>query len=153
MKHWWQNLNERERLWVLVAGVLVIAMLLWLTLGKALSHHYQALQHNVTKAREIQQTMQQYRASLAHTPGKAMPENLYAVVAGLLAQYQLDGEGSSSQEKEKNVISLSLTAKPFDAVIRLLAHLERDYNTYAVSMTFKPSDKSGLVDAEIQLKR
>ena len=55
MKVWWQNLNERERLWVTLAGVLVAAMLLWLTLGKALLGHYQLLQHDLTTAREVQQ--------------------------------------------------------------------------------------------------
>ncbi|MDX9987725.1 type II secretion system protein GspM [Thiothrix unzii] len=157
MKVWWQNLNERERLWVTLAGVLVAAMLLWLTLGKALLGHYQLLQHDLTTAREVQQKMQQQRDTIMQARGKpaasASGENLYAAVAGLLAQYQLDGAGSNSQEKDENAVGLTLTGKPFDAVIRFLAHLEREYGAYAVSMTLKPTDKGGLVDAEIQLKR
>ena len=157
MKVWWQNLNERERLWVTLAGVLVAAMLLWLTLGKALLGHYQLLQHDLTTAREVQQKMQQQRDTIMQARGKpavaASGENLYAAVAGLLAQYQLDGAGSNSQEKDENAVGLTLTGKPFDAVIRFLAHLEREYGAYVVSMTLKPTDKGGLVDAEIQLKR
>ena len=157
MNVWWQNLNGRERLWVMLAGGLIAAMLLWLTLGKALLGHYQLLQHDLTTARDVQQKMQQQRDTIMQAHGKpavsASAENLYTAVTALLVQYQLDGTGSNSQEKDENTVSLTLTGKPFDAVVRFLAQLEREYGAYAVSMTLKPTDKGGLVDAEIQLKR
>lgn len=159
MNTWWQNLNSRERRLVVLAGSLLAIALLWVLVGKPLASRYKLLQQDVQTALELNQQMQQQRGEIEQLRGAASTtpnlsdENLYSAVNKLLKQHQLDGEGTSADEKDNNQVSLKLDGKPFDTLIRFLAQLENEYAAHTTSMTLKPTDKSGMVDAEILLQR
>lgn len=159
MNAWWQGLNKRERNLVLVAAALVVLALGWMLVWKPLAQYKAFLQQDLQDAQEVRLQLQQQRAEILKLRGESSDQpvtagsSLYTTVLGLLKQHQLDGEGTSSEEKDRDTVTLKLENKPFDPLIRLLAQVESRFAAHATSMTLKPAKEAGLVDAQITLQR
>jgi type II secretory pathway component PulM len=159
MKAWWQNLAASERRLLSIGAVLIGLTLLWLFVWKPLSAHHQLLQQDLADAQAAHAEMQRQRAEILALRGAspnapaAASGSLHTSVIAALKQFQLDGTGTSSEEKNKNTVTLKLEAKPFDTLAQFLAAMESQYATNTTSMTLKPADKPGTVDAQITLER
>ena len=163
MKAWWQSLNLREKRLVGAAGGLVFIALLWTLVWKPLLKHHQLLQEDLQDAMSINAELQQQRAAVFalrnggggdnETAPANTTVNLHSAVITLLKRFQLDGAGTSTEEKDKNTVLLKLDSKSFDALAQFLINAERQYAAYAVSMDLTPTAKSGTVNANITLKR
>lgn len=159
MKSWWQNLNKRERNLVLLAAILASIALAWTLVWKPLARYHTFLQQDLQDARDIRAQMQQQRTAIARlqsSPDQQQPAqggSLDSTVNHLLKQHQLDGAGTSSEEQDRDTVALKLDGKPFDNLIRFLAQMESQHATHATSMTLKPAEATGLVDAQITLQR
>lgn len=156
MNAWWQSLSTREKRLTAVAIGLLALLLVWLLVVKPLIKRQQLFQQDLANAKTINQTLHSQRANILQARGKSTTpanSNLYSVVASTLKQYQLDGEGTSSEEKEQNNVLIKLNGKPFDTLMRFLDQMEREHAALTSSITIKATGKAGLVDAEIVLQR
>ena len=159
MKAWWQNLAANERRLLGIGAALIGLTLLWLFVWKPLSAHHQLLQQDLEDAQAAHAEMQRQRAEIFALRGAspnaptAASGSLHTSVIAALKQFQLDGTGTSSEEKNKNTVTLKLEAKPFDTLAQFLATMETQHAANTTSMTLKPADKPGTVDAQITLER
>lgn len=159
MKDWWQNLAANERRLISIGAALIGLTLLWLFVWKPLSAHHQLLQQDLEDAQAAHAEMQRQRAEIfalrgvTPTAPTATGGSLHTSVIAALKQFQLDGTGTSSEEKNKNTVTLKLEAKPFDTLAQFLATMETQHAANTTSMTLKPADKPGTVDAQITLER
>ncbi|UJS25605.1 type II secretion system protein GspM [Thiothrix winogradskyi] len=159
MKAWWQNLAANERRLLSIGAALIGLTLLWLFVWKPLSAHHQLLQQDLEDAQSAHAEMQRQRAEIFALRGAAPNApavtggSLHTSVIAALKQFQLDGTGTSSEEKNKNTVTLKLEAKPFDTLAQFIAMMETQHAANTTSMTLKPADKPGTVDAQITLER
>ncbi|QQZ29386.1 type II secretion system protein M [Thiothrix subterranea] len=159
MKAWWQNLAANERRLLSIGAALIGLTLLWLFVWKPLSAHHQLLQQDLEDAQAAHAEMQRQRAEIFALRGAASNAptatngSLHTSVIAALKQFQLDGTDTSSEEKNKNTVTLKLKTKPFDTLAQFLAAMETQYAANTTSMTLKPADKPGTVDAQITLER
>lgn len=158
MKAWWSNLNQRERRLVISAALLVGLSLLWMLAVKPFINHRRLLQQDLADAQAIYQQMQQQRPEIIKLRGgNTVPSDrdgsLHSAVIATLKQFQLDGEGTSSEEKAKDSVTLKLEGKPFDALARFLSQMDARHAARATRLTLEPADKVGTVDADITLER
>lgn len=158
MNVWWQNLAARERRLVLFGISLIVLTALWLFVWKPLSNYRQLLQQDVADARAAHSEMQARRAEILalRNNGNAAPAtngSLHTAVISTLERFQLDGNGTSSEETDKNTVSLTLEGKPFDALAQFLAAIESEQAAKTTRMTLKPAAKPGTVDAQLTLER
>lgn len=160
MKAWWQNLSASERRLLSIGAALISLTLLWLFVWKPLSAHHQLLQQDLEDAQAAHAEMQRQRAEILtlrgvtpNAPAVATSGSLHTSVIAALKQFQLDGTGTSSEEKNKNTVTLKLQAKPFNTLVQFIARMETQHAANTTSMTLKPADKPGTVDAQITLER
>jgi type II secretory pathway component PulM len=159
MKAWWQNLAGNERRLVLMGAILIGLTMLWLFLWKPLAAHHQLLQQDLADAQAAHAQMQQQRAEILKLRGTspnsptAATGSLHTAVIAALKQFQLDGAGTTSEEKDKKTVNLKLEAKSFDTLAQFLALMETQHAANTTSMTLKPAAKPGTVDAQITLER
>ncbi|OQX15745.1 MAG: hypothetical protein BWK73_05935 [Thiothrix lacustris] len=162
MKAWWQTLAANERRLLSIGAALIGLTLLWLFVWKPLSAHHQLLQQDLEDAQAAHAEMQHQRAEILALRGaspnasnvpNATNGSLHTGVIAALKQFQLDGTNTSSEEKNKNTVTLKLKAKPFDTLAQFLAAMETQYAANTTSMTLKPADKPGTVDAQLTLER
>ncbi|WMP18826.1 type II secretion system protein M [Thiothrix lacustris] len=159
MNIWWQSLAASERRLVTWGAILIGLTMLWLFIWKPLTAHHQLLQQDLADAQATYTDMQQQRASLlalrGGSPGSpaATKGSLHTTVIAALKQFQLDGAGTTSEEKDKKTVTLKLEAKPFDTLAQFLATMETQHATNTTAMTLKPAGKPGTVDAQITLER
>ncbi len=158
MNAWWQGLNKRERNLVIATAVFTLLALGWMLIWKPLAQYKTLLKMDIEDAQETHLLMQQQRAEILklRNAGNNQPTtagSLYTGILGLLKQNKLDGEGASSEEKNRDTVTLKLEDKSFDSLVRLLSQAERRFAAHASSMTLKPAKEAGLVDAQITLER
>ncbi len=159
MKAWWQNLAANERRLLSIGAALIGLTLLWLFVWQPLSAHHQLLQQDLEDAQAAHAEMQRQRAEILALRGAspnapvAAGGSLHTSVIAALKRFQLDGTGTSSEEKNKNTVTLKLEAKPFDTLAQFIAMMETQHAANTTSMTLKPADKPGTVDAQITLER
>lgn len=159
MKAWWQNLAASERRLVMMGMGLIGLTVLWLFLWKPLAAHHELLQLDLADAQAAHTEMQSQRGEVlalrGASPGAAPASNgsLHTAVIAALKQFQLDGAGTTSDEKDKKTVNLKLEAKPFDTLAKFLAAMETQQAANTTSMSLKPADKPGTVDAQITLQR
>lgn len=158
MKTWWQSLAASERRLVTWGAVLIGLTMLWLFIWKPLNSHHQLLQQDLADAQAAHAEMQQQRTEIlalrGASPGSvAAGGSLHTTVIAALKQFQLDGTGTTSEEKDKKTVTLKLEAKPFDTLVQFLAMMETQHAANTTAMTLKPAGKPGTVDAQITLER
>lgn len=161
MKTWWFSLNAREKRLVLIVASLLGVAMLWLLVGKPLVNYHQLVQQDLEDALAINRDMQQQRSSIVALQGNASAGgqalqtggSLHSAVIATLKRYQLDGAGTSTEEKDKNSVTLKLEGKPFNPLAQCLAQLESQYAAFATTMSLKPGKTTGTVDADITLER
>ena len=158
MKTWWQSLAASERRLVTWGAILIGLTMLWLFIWKPLNSHHQLLQQDLADAQAAHAEMQQQRTEIlalrGASPGAvAAGGSLHTTVIAALKQFQLDGTGTTSAEKDKKTVTLKLDAKPFDTLAQFLATMETQHAANTTAMTLKPAGKPGTVDAQITLER
>lgn len=159
MKAWWQSLAASERRLVTWGAILISLTMLWLFIWKPLNSHHQLLQQDLQDAQDAHEEMQQRRTEILALRGasagspSAASGSLHTTVIAALKQFQLDGAGTTSEEKDKKTVTLKLEAKPFDTLAQFLATMETQHAANTTAMTLKPAGKPGTVDAQITLER
>lgn len=159
MKTWWNSLAPRERQLVMAGAILIGLTLVWLFVWRPLASHHQLLQQDLADAQAANLEMQSRRTEILNLRGAspaaaaAPGSSLHTAVIAALKQFQLDGAGATSEEKDKNSVSLKLEGKPFDALAQFLALMETQHAALATRMDMKPAAKPGAVDAQITLER
>lgn len=159
MKAWFEGLEQRERLLVAVAGVLVIIAVLVLGIIRPIAGQTSRGLERVADKRDLLVELEQVAQRIGPqgggvTPGNAVNTDSLVVVvdqttrsAGLatyLKRNQPDGATS---------IRLRFENAPFDTVVEWLAELEAKYNLSATSANIDMASENGRVNCNFTLAR
>lgn len=158
MKEWFETLQERERLIIIAAGVLLVPLLLYLLLWEPLSKSISNLQTSINAAEGQVRWMQ--AASLEvkdlRKSGNAPQASGGSMINSVESSANGAGLRSAIQRMEpqgSNKISLEMRDADFDALILWLGQLEKKFGINASQFNATPSRNPGRVDARISLER
>ncbi|MBK8452216.1 MAG: type II secretion system protein GspM [Thiofilum sp.] len=160
MKTWWYTLAPRERLWVIVGSLLILATVLWFYAITPLLSYKHALHESHTEALANQLQLKQLAPIVAAQTRPALEEpvtneKLAYLVEPLLQRYELDRPEIlvSQSEVANGAVNLRLQKAPFNQIAALLGALELHHQAYAVQFNITPTPEAGLVNANITLQR
>ena len=154
---WLQSLEERERILVCAAGLLVAIFLLYFALFapfyKAVSTRtarVERKQQDLAWLRSVAPTVRQISAS---RPGANSGESLVVLIDRTARQSGLDRSLTGQTPNGDRGMRVRLESANFDALIAWLSGLQQQYNVSVESAAIDRTDKSGLVNASLVLTR
>ena len=160
MKTWWYTLASRERLWVMVGSILILATVLWFYAIMPLLTYKSELDQSHTEALATQLQLQQLAPIVTAQTQPPLEqtssnEKLAYLVEPLLQRYALDRPDIlvSQSEVANGAVNLRLQKAPFNQIAALLGALELHHQAYAVQFTITSTPDAGLVNANITLQR
>ncbi|MDN5849182.1 MAG: type II secretion system protein M [Nitrococcus sp.] len=156
MRRWWLGLAPRERRIVALGGIVVLAMLfyflVWLPPQRGVDELRRLLEAQQDDLDYLQRAASEVMALQANQTRAKAPEALYALVersagtAGLADAIQrIDPAGDGE-------VRVSLDQVAFDAMIRWLAGLRRDYGVVVDTATVRRGEQPGQVTVQLVLK-
>lgn len=158
MKDWFENLQPRERMIVIVGGIITVIILLWALIWNPITTRTAELREEVSSDRELLAWMQDAssRITAAESSGAIKVKNnvtLIAAVENTSKRSGLRAAISSMKPEGTNKINLDIKEANFDDMIRWQGQLLTEYGIRAEQFSAKPSDKPGLVNARLTLTR
>ncbi|WP_020561057.1 type II secretion system protein GspM [Thiofilum flexile] len=160
MKAWWYTLAPRERLWVIIGSLLILATVIWFYAVTPLLNYKKELDQSHADALAYQAQLAQLAPLIASqsqpsTLPSASNGKLAYVVEPLLKRYALDRPDIllSQSETATGAVNLRLQKAPFNQIASLLGALELHHQAYAVQFNITPTRDNGLVNANITLQR
>jgi len=162
MKDWFENLEEREQIFVVTGAVIVVAAviyaLLWLPLDKS---HRQA-QQNVAAWEQSLAELGPLRALVANAGSESSPQGPVdtgqapiIIVDQTLRSRALEQYRRRSQPTTSNGIRVELESVPFDELVLWLGDLSEQYGLHvqAGSLSAIAQAGPGRVNASLTLER
>ncbi len=158
MKDWFDNLQARERMIVMVGGVITLLILLWALIWNPITSRTAELRTEVNSDRELLVWMQDAstRIKVAESSGAIKPKynvNIITAVESTSKRKGLRSSITSMKPDGENKINLDIKDASFDDMILWQGQLLTEYGIRAEQFSAKPSDKSGLVNARLTLTR
>lgn len=160
MKTWWYTLAPRERLWVMVGSLLILATVLWFYAITPLLSYKNSLHQSHTEALANQLQLKQIAPMVAAQAPPTLEEpvsneKLAYLVEPLLQRYELDRPEILVNQSEvaNGAVNLRLQKAPFNQIAAFLGALELHHQAYAVQFNITPTPEAGLVNANITLQR
>lgn len=158
MRQYWDNLQPRERIILLIGSGCVLLLLLYAFIWEPFTRESARLEQSVADQQvllawisDASREVERLRRGRGAKGGRG-GESIMALVdrtaksGGLgthLKRIQPDGSGK---------VRLWLEASPFDSVVRWLRQLEERYGVYAEGVVIDSTDTSGLVNARLVLE-
>lgn len=159
MKEWFENLQPRERLYVIGGGIGVVILLLYLMVWAPLSGKVKTSRELVTQQREDVEWMraasEQIKKLGLNRPAQHASRNrsLLAVVDQDIQAAQLKGALQRMEPEGSQSVKIWINKGSFDALIGMLGKLETEQGISVKSLSINPTDTKGLVDARVTLTR
>lgn len=154
MRKWYENLAERERLFVTYGGIgVVIALLLSVVISLQLK--VGATRERVTRKQGdlayIQSVVPQFAAS---STGAAVTnaESLVVLIDSTARESGLGKSLTSSQPSGERSLRIRLDKVPFDAMVAWLARLSQQNGVHVESAEIESAGDVGTVNAGLVLK-
>jgi len=160
MKDWFDNLETRERLFVIVGGVATAIILLWGGLWLPLDRAHASMRSNVdswqqslTDLRVLGATMND-EATPSQRPAVASDESPVVVVDRTLRERSLNA-AVKRRQPTPNGIRVEFENVAFDQLIVWLGDLDRTYgmNVQAGSLSLASRAGPGRINASLTLER
>ena len=160
MKNWFQSLDEREQLFVVLAAVVfaiaVFYLAVWMPLDrgqKSLSSSVSSWRNALADLRILQSDLQDPGSTQTQIAG--LDQSLVVVVDETLRSRGLYTALQRSQPTGNNGIRIEFQNAAFDDLVLWLGDLSARYKLQVLSASFTPAsrDKDGRVNATIQLER
>lgn len=159
MKEWFENLQPRERLYVIGGGVVLIVFLLYLTVWMPLNSKVKTSRQTVAQQREDVEWMraagEQIRKLGLNNPAQHIDRHrsLLAVVDQEIQMAQLKGALQRMEPEGSQSVKIWINKGSFDALVGMLGKLETTQAISVKSLSVNPTDTQGLVDARVTLTR
>lgn len=159
MKAWFEGLEERERLLVAVAGVMVIIAVLVLGIIRPIAGQTSRGHERVADKRELLTELEQVAQRIGPqrggmTPGNAVnTDSLVVVVDQTTRNAGLAAYLKRNQPDGATSIRLRFENAPFDTIVEWLAELEAEYNLSATSANIDMASDTGRVNCNFTLAR
>lgn len=157
---WWDNLQARERMFVLVAAIVVFGFLAynltWAPLATARDDKLQQVQNKrellawmQTKSGEVKQL----RLTNPNLLSSSRDRSLLAVVDSTAKQLGLGQSIKRIEPSGKESVNLWIEDMPFDSLMILLGQLDKRDNIRVTEASLSNQDGPGLISAKISLGR
>ena len=158
MKDWFDNLQPRERMIVIVGGAITLLILLWALIWNPITSRTAELRDEVNSDRELLAWMQDASARIktAESSGAIKVKNNVNIITAVESTAKRNGLKtaiSSMKPDGDNKINLDIKDASFDDMIRWQGQLLTEYGIRAEQFSAKPGDKPGLVNARYTLTR
>ncbi len=160
MRDWFDALEQRERIFVLTAAVVVVLAAFWFGVWKPLQSGHESAARRVDtlrlSLRELQPLKGRLQASAAPANQADQGQPLYVIVDSTLRQRGLYGSMQRSQPTPSgNGIRVEFEAAAFDDLMLWLGDVHRQYGLLVQSASFSAasSDNPGRVNANVTLER
>jgi type II secretory pathway component PulM len=151
LRDWYAGLSERDRRVVLwggpVAGALLLAGLLW-QLGASVA----AKEERVERRRQDLAFIEAATPVLQSRPAPHPGESLTIAVDRMAREGGLAEQLAGIEPAANGALRARFTAAPFDALMLLLARLQKERGAQAETASVSATDAPGLVDATIVLR-
>ncbi len=160
MNDWWAGLQPRERLLLIVAGTILAVLGVYLLILEPLVQQRDSLQTSVTAKRSELAWMREHaieaaqlRQSQDRGRGIADRRSILAVVDNSIARAGLKPQLQRMEPDGQNAVKLWFKESAFDDLVRWLDDAEKRFGLDVGSLRIVPQGGSGMVDANISLKR
>ncbi len=159
MKEWYANLQERERLILLVAIAVLIPLMLYLLLWEPLSKEVSSLRNSVNAGQKqvawLQQASQEVKALNAASDTSPRQQNvsLISAVESTANQRGIRSEIKRIEPQGNNKISIEIDNAAFDEIIEWISLLQDQYGASVVQFNASGSDQPGRIQARLILER
>lgn len=162
MKAWFMALSERERTLVLVGGFVLLAVILYFYAWTPLQRYKSTLERDIAATLEdrgfIREAERQVSDLAQAKSSKRVIDTTTSVqilANPLLQRYQLNKTGVlvRSEAKSRDAVSLKLENANFDALMRFIGDMEKQYNIKASNMALIPTKTTGLTGVDLTLER
>ncbi|MCP1726877.1 general secretion pathway protein M [Natronospira proteinivora] len=159
LKEWFESLEQRERLMVIVCSVLVTLTLLYLLVVEPYIEHRQNLEQQVSEKQELIAWMQGAHAEIQAledagrqtTAGSG--QSLFGVVDRTSKDAELDRAVRQITPDGDDAVRVRMEAARFDHTLQWLEELERNHGIEVSRVTFDQTDQSGRVNVSLSLER
>ncbi len=158
MKEWFENLQARERRY-LIGGIAALAcILLYFLLWSPLSSNVNKLHESTAIKRDDLSWMQSASKQIIQLRGanpnrRGGSRSLLSVVDQNFASAGLKGALQRMEPDGRNSVKLWFNQGSFDGLISMLGKLDQEEGIVIKSLSITPADGPGLVDARITLLR
>lgn len=159
MKEWFENLQPRERLYVIGGGICLLILLLYTMVWAPLSSKVTSARKTVAQQREDLEWMraasEQVQKLGLNRPSARGSRNrsLLAVVDQDIQAAQLKSALQRMEPEGSQSVKIWINKGSFDALIGMLGKLETEQGVSVKSLSINPTDTQGLVDARVTLTR
>lgn len=158
MKEWFENLQPKERLYVIGGGIGMAILLFYLMIWAPLSGKVKSSREIVAQQRQDVEWMraagEQVRKLGINRPQRTnRNRSLLAVVDQDIQAAQLKGALQRMEPEGSQSVKIWISRGSFDALIGMLGKLETAQGINVKSLSINPTDTQGLIDARITLTR
>lgn len=161
MRAWLDRLTARERLALLLGGVLLAAVLLYAFLWQPFSARHARVSQVVSEQRSLLEWMTRSAAALkarrtetaAPARGLAEGQSLLGLVDATARAAGLAGQVTRVQPEGADGVRVWMERVSFDRLVLWLARLEGEAGVQTESITVEATDRAGEVNARLGLKR
>ncbi|MCH8100296.1 MAG: type II secretion system protein M [Proteobacteria bacterium] len=160
MKEWFDMLEVRERLFVLVGALFVAGAIVYYGIWSPLDRGQATLAANVSALQRSLAELKPLKAALGNSGGSASViaggnQSLVVIVDMTLRERGLYSALQRSQPTRDNGIRVEFENAPFDDLILWLGDLGNRYGLQAISGSFSApmQDSQGRVNASLTLER
>ncbi len=159
MRAWWESLGTRERMMLGAGAALLLVLLLWALIWQPLNSGVQRLQTEVAGQREGLQWMrnaaaelQQLRGSGAQAGAGLGGRSLLAVVDQSARAAGLGSGIKRIEPDSASAVRARLETVSFDAVVKWLDDLSRQFGVSATLVTIERAAGAGQVNVRVTLQ-
>lgn len=156
MKAWWDDLETRERMVLLVGGIVAGVIVLWAAIWNPLFATTADLADEISSKERLLVELTRLEATSAGpapTGGSQAGGSLVVVVDQTIRTQGLANTLKRNQPNGRDGINLTFQAASFDTLIRWLAQLNRDHGISVQSASFSEARQPGLVNSTLVLSR
>ncbi len=161
MKQWWNQLQPRERLVLLLGGLSLAVITGYFLFWEPLSQERQRLRQQVAAGQALHQWMRRAagqveslrrQAGAGKTPGNTR-RSLPGLLDASLRQGPLAETEKRLEPRDENSVRLEFNDAVFDELLQWLAGLRQQHGVNVVSANFERLSTPGRVKAHLTLSR
>lgn len=157
MKEWWDQLNQRERHYLLSGSLFLLSIFIYFLIWSPFSNAMQNLRNNVAYNRQLVSWMEKAELQLQSLPAShkrtqtISANDLLSSIAQSLTNNKMMSFTPQVQQSAANKVKVSFATVPFDTLIHWLIALQKKHALQIATFAASHQDKSGMVQATVVL--
>lgn len=161
LRNWFESLESRERLMVLVGGTALAITLVYVMIVEPYIEHRRDLTQRLETQRDTLAWMESAKAEIQALEGAGREtaaggedtRSLFAVVDESAQEAELSQAVSQLTQGADDSVQVSLNSGRFDHTMRWLELLEMRHGVHVERISFEPADDPGRINASLTLER